>query len=107
MFKRLAGIDMLFVPYKGTGSMMPDILGGRIQVATDNILILAPHIKSGALHALAVSTAKRSPILPNVPSLAESGIPARLRYRRLVQHVHRAQNAGAHREEAERRKSSR
>ena len=76
MFKRLAGIDMLFVPYKGTGAMMPDILGGRIQVAMDNILILTPHVKSGALHALAVSTAKRSPILPEVPALAESGIPA-------------------------------
>lgn len=76
MFKRLVGIDMLFVPYKGTGAMMPDILGGRIQVAMDNILILTPHVKSGALHALAVSTAKRSPILPDVPALAESGIPA-------------------------------
>ena len=76
MFKRLVGIDMLFVPYKGTGAMMPDILGGRIQVAMDNILILTPHVKSGALHALAVSTAKRSPILPEVPALAESGIPA-------------------------------
>ncbi len=76
MFKRLVGIDLLFVPYKGTGAMMPDILGGRIQVALDSILILAPHVKSGTLHALAVSTAKRSPILPDVPSLAESGIPA-------------------------------
>jgi tripartite-type tricarboxylate transporter receptor subunit TctC len=76
MFKRLTGIDMLFVPYKGTGSMMPDLLGGRIQVAMDNVLILVPHIKSGALYPLAVSTIKRSPILPNVPSLAESGVAA-------------------------------
>jgi tripartite-type tricarboxylate transporter receptor subunit TctC len=76
MFKRLVGVDMLFVPYKGTGSMMPDILGGRIQVAVDNILVLTPHIRSNALQALAVTTIKRSPILPDVPSLAESGIPA-------------------------------
>jgi tripartite-type tricarboxylate transporter receptor subunit TctC len=76
MFKRLVGIDMLFVPYKGTGSMMPDILGGRIQVAVDNITVLAPHVRSGALTPLAVSTIKRSPILPDVPTLAESGIPA-------------------------------
>jgi tripartite-type tricarboxylate transporter receptor subunit TctC len=76
MFKRLVGIDMLFVPYKGTGSMLPDVLGGRIQVAVDNILVLVPHIKSGALQPLAVTTVKRSPILPNVPALAESGIPA-------------------------------
>lgn len=76
MFKRLVGIDMLFVPYKGTGSMMPDILGGRIQIAMDNVTVLAPHIKGGALAPLAVSTIKRSPILPDVPTLAESGIPA-------------------------------
>lgn len=76
MFKRLVGIDMLFVPYKGTGSMMPDILGGRLQAAMDNVTVLAPHIRSGALTPLAVSTIKRSPILPNVPTLAESGIPA-------------------------------
>jgi len=76
MLKRLAGIDMLFVPYKGTGQMMPDLLGGRLQVVMDNILILSPHVKSGAVNALAVSTAKRSPVLPNVPSLAESGVPA-------------------------------
>lgn len=76
MFKRLVGIDMLFVPYKGTGSMMPDILGGRLQAAMDNVTVLAPHIRSGALTPLAVSTIKRSPILPDVPTLAESGIPA-------------------------------
>jgi tripartite-type tricarboxylate transporter receptor subunit TctC len=76
MFKRLVGIDMLFIPYKGTGAMMPDLLGGRLQVAMDNVLVLAPHVKTGALNALAVSTARRSPILPNVPSIAESGIPS-------------------------------
>jgi tripartite-type tricarboxylate transporter receptor subunit TctC len=76
MFKRLAGVDMLFVPYKGTGSMLPDLLGGRIQVAVDNILVLVPHIKSGAVLPLAVSTIKRSPILPSVPALSESGIAA-------------------------------
>jgi tripartite-type tricarboxylate transporter receptor subunit TctC len=76
MFKRLAGVDMLFVPYKGTGSMLPDVLGGRIQVAVDNILVLVPHIKSGALVPLAVTTIRRSPILPGVATLAESGVPA-------------------------------
>ena len=76
MFKRLAGIDLLYVPYKGTGQMMPDLLGGRLQVVMDNTLILLPYVKSGAINALAVTTAKRSPILPNVPALAESGVPA-------------------------------
>ncbi len=74
MFKRIAGIDMVFIPYKGTGAMMPDILGGRLQVAIDNVLVLAPHVKTGTLTGLAVTTAKRTPILPEVPSLAESGL---------------------------------
>jgi tripartite-type tricarboxylate transporter receptor subunit TctC len=75
MFKRLAGIDMVFIPYKGTGAMLPDVLGGRLQVALDNVLVLAPHVRLNTLYALAVTTAKRTPILPEVPSLAESGLP--------------------------------
>ena len=75
MFKRLAGIDMVFIPYKGTGAMMPDVLGGRLQIAIDNILVLTSHVKLGTLTALAVTTAKRSPLLPDVPSIAESGFP--------------------------------
>ena len=74
MFKRLAGVDMVFIPYKGTGAMLPDVLGGRLQIAIDNVLVLAPHIKQGTLTALAVTTSRRTPILPEVPSLAESGI---------------------------------
>ena len=75
MFKRLAGIDMVFIPYKGTGPMMPDLLGGRLQVVFDNVLVLTQHVKTGALTALAVTTAKRTPLLPDVPSIAESGFP--------------------------------
>ena len=75
MFKRLAGIEMVFIPYKGTGAMLPDILGGRLQIALDNVLVLAPHVRQGSLYALAVTTAKRTPILPEVSSLAESGLP--------------------------------
>ena len=74
MFKRLVGIDMLFIPYKGTGAMMPDILGGRLQLVLDNVLVLAPHVRLGTLNALAVTSAKRTPMLPDVPSLAESGL---------------------------------
>ncbi len=74
MFKRMVGIEMVFIPYKGTGAMLPDILGGRLQVSVDNVLVLTPHVKSGVLNALAVTTAKRTPILPDVPSLAESGV---------------------------------
>ena len=75
MFKRLAGIDMVFIPYKGTGPMLPDILGGRLQIAIDNVLVLTQHVKLGALTALAVTTAKRTPLFPDVPSIAESGFP--------------------------------
>lgn len=75
LFKREAGIDMVFIPYKGTGAMLPDILGGRLQIAVDNVLVLAPHVRSGALLPLAVTTAKRTPIMPDVPPLAEQGLP--------------------------------
>ena len=75
MFKRLAGIDMVFIPYKGSGPMLPDILGGRLQIAIDNVLVLTQHVKLGALTALAVTTGKRTPLFPDVPSIAESGFP--------------------------------
>ncbi len=75
MFKRLAGLDMVFIPYKGTGPMLPDILGGRLQVVFDNVLVLTQHVKSGALTGLAVTTAKRSPLLPELPPIAEAGFP--------------------------------
>jgi len=75
MFKRMAGINMTFVPYKGSSDMLVDTLAGRLQVAMDNVVLLAPHIKNGALRPLAVSTARRTPILPDVPSFSESGMP--------------------------------
>lgn len=75
MLKRLIGFDMTFIPYKGTGTMLPDLLGGRLQASIDNVLALTPYVKSGALRALAVTTAKRTPLLPEVPTIAESGVP--------------------------------
>lgn len=74
MFKRLADIDMVYIPYKGTGPMMPDFLGGRLQIVIDNVLVLTQHIKTGSAVALGVTTIKRTPILPDVPTIAESGI---------------------------------
>jgi tripartite-type tricarboxylate transporter receptor subunit TctC len=66
---------MVYIPYKGTGPMMPDFLGGRLQIVFDNVLVLTQHIKTGAAVGLAVTTAKRTPLLPDVPTIAESGFP--------------------------------
>jgi tripartite-type tricarboxylate transporter receptor subunit TctC len=75
LLKRTAGIDMLYVPYKGTGQMMPDLLGGRLHLAFDNVLILAPYIRNGTLRGLGVTSAKRSVVFPELPTLAETGVP--------------------------------
>ena len=73
-FKLDTGIDMLHVPYKGSGPAHVDLMGGQIQIMFDNIFALMPHFKSGRLRALAVSSAKRHPLLPEVPSIAEAGV---------------------------------
>ena len=73
-FKLDAGIDMMHVPYKGSGPAHMDLMGGQIQVMFDNLVALMPHFKSGKLRPLAVSTLKRHPLLPDVPSLSEAGV---------------------------------
>jgi tripartite-type tricarboxylate transporter receptor subunit TctC len=75
MLKRRNNFDMLYVPYKGTGAMMPDLLGGRLDVAIDNVLVMAPYVKNGTLRGLAVTSATRSPVLPELPTIAEAGAP--------------------------------
>jgi tripartite-type tricarboxylate transporter receptor subunit TctC len=75
LLKRTAGFDMLYVPYKGTGQLMPDLLGGRLHVAFDNVLVLAPHVKGGLLRPLGVTSSKRSVVYPDVPTIAETGVP--------------------------------
>ncbi|KAF1046102.1 Bug family tripartite tricarboxylate transporter substrate binding protein [Xylophilus sp.] len=75
MLKRNTRTDMVYVPYKGTGALMPDLLGGTLQAGIDNVAVLAPHIRSGALRAIAVTGATRSPLLPDVPTAVESGQP--------------------------------
>lgn len=69
-----AGIDMVHVPYKGSGAAHLDLMGGQIQVMFDNLVALLPHFKSGKLRPLAVTSLKRHPLLPDVPSLAEAGV---------------------------------
>ena len=68
------GIDMLHVPYKGSGPAHIDLMGGQIQLMFDNIVALLPHVQAGKVRALAVSSAKRHPLLPEVPSIQEAGV---------------------------------
>ena len=74
-FKRAAGIDYLHVPYKGAGPVMTDLLGGQVDLHFASLPAALPLVKSGKLRALAVTSPKRAPQLPDVPTLAESGFP--------------------------------
>jgi tripartite-type tricarboxylate transporter receptor subunit TctC len=74
LFKAMAGVDMVHVPYKGGAPMMTDLISGQIQLAIETSGSAAPHIQSGSVRALAVTTAARSPAFPGVPTLAESGL---------------------------------
>ena len=73
-FEAMAGVQLLHVPYKGSGPMATDLLGGQISMSFDTITPVLPHIKAGKLRALAVTTAKRSAALPDVPTLDEAGL---------------------------------
>ena len=75
LVKRAAGVDMVHIPYKGSGALMPDLLSGRIQMMFENVAIMTPHIRKGSLRPLAVSSARRTALLPEVPTVAESGVP--------------------------------
>lgn len=75
MFKSAAGIDVLHVPYKGTSLLIPDLLSERVTMSLDTIPPYLQLLKTGKIKALAVTTATRSPLLPNVPTIAESGYP--------------------------------
>jgi tripartite-type tricarboxylate transporter receptor subunit TctC len=74
LFKRMTGIDMLHVPYKGTGVAVPDLLSGRVQMIFEPMATMMPHVRSGRMRALGVTTAKRSAAAPEIPSLAEQGL---------------------------------
>lgn len=75
VFTSLAQVDMLHVPYKGSGPAVSDLLGGQVNYMFDSITSARPHIESGKLRALGLTTAKRSKSLPNVHTLAEAGLP--------------------------------
>ncbi|MDB5867394.1 MAG: hypothetical protein JWO70_5200 [Betaproteobacteria bacterium] len=75
LFKAAAGVDLMHVPYKGSGPAMTELIGGQVQVMFANIVAAMPQIRSGKVHALASSGAKRSAAAPEVPTIAESGVP--------------------------------
>ena len=75
LFDSMAGIKMNHIPYKGTGPALTDTIGGQTDVFFSSTATAMPHVQAGKLRAIAVTTAKRIPALPNVPTVAESGLP--------------------------------
>ncbi len=75
MLKQMTGAEMTHVPYKGTSFFQGDLYENRVQVSIDNVLAHLPHIASGKVRCLAVTSATRSPLLPDVPTMAEAGVP--------------------------------
>src|SRR5688572_1476162 len=74
LFKVMAGVSMQHIPYRGSGQMMPELLGGTLPVAFDNIATAVQHVNAGKLRALAVTSATRSVVSPDVPTMAEAGL---------------------------------
>jgi len=75
LFKTMSGVQMAHVPYKGSAPAIADLLGGQVQIMFDNLPSALPQIRGGKLRALAVTSAQRAPALPDVPTVAESGLP--------------------------------
>jgi tripartite-type tricarboxylate transporter receptor subunit TctC len=74
LFTSMAGVDMLHVPYRGSAPAVTDLIGGQVDYMFDSITSATPHIKSGRLRAIAVTTAKRSSAMPEVPTISEAGL---------------------------------
>jgi tripartite-type tricarboxylate transporter receptor subunit TctC len=75
IFKMNAGVNLLHVPYRGSSPAITDLIGGQVQSMFDNAPSALPHIKSGRLRAVAITSARRSPLMPDLPTVAESGFP--------------------------------
>lgn len=75
LFRAQAGVDMPHVPYKGSSPALTDLMGGQVDLMFDSMMTALPHVKAGKLRALAVTGAKRSPVVPDIPTVAESGLP--------------------------------
>ena len=75
LFKSMAAVDLVHVPYRGSAPAMTDLLGGSIQVMFENIPTALQHIRAGSIRPLGVTSVKRSPLLPETPTIAEAGVP--------------------------------
>jgi tripartite-type tricarboxylate transporter receptor subunit TctC len=75
LLKMMARVDMVHIPYKGAGPMLTDLIGGQVPVGVDNLPSSLAHIRSGKIRAIAVTTARRWPGAPDIPTVAESGVP--------------------------------
>ncbi len=75
LFKTMAGVDITHIPYKGSSPALTDLIGGQVQIMFDNLPSALPQIKAGKLRAIAVTSSKRAPVLPDVPTISESGVP--------------------------------
>lgn len=75
LFKSMAGVQMQHVPYKGSGPMLIDVMSGQVNLTFDNLSAAIQHIRTGRLRPLAITTATRAPSLPDVPTVAEAGVP--------------------------------
>jgi tripartite-type tricarboxylate transporter receptor subunit TctC len=75
LFRTMTGVELVHVPYKGSAPMVTDLLGGHIQVAFDNTPNVLPQVKAGKLRALAITSATRSAMVPDVPTVSEAGVP--------------------------------
>src|SRR5260221_100507 len=75
MFGSMTGVDMVHVPYKGLSPALADLLSGRVQLMFSSVVAILPHIKSGKLRGLALTGSRRLPSMPDLPTIAESGLP--------------------------------
>jgi tripartite-type tricarboxylate transporter receptor subunit TctC len=75
LFRTMTGVELVHVPYKGSAPMVTDLLGGHVQVAFDNTPNVLPQVKAGKLRALAITSATRSAMVPDVPTVSEAGVP--------------------------------
>jgi len=74
-FKAQAGLFIVHIPYRGSALAIPDLVSGKVQLLFDSVVSGLPHVKDGKLRALAITSAKRSPLVPELPTLAEAGLP--------------------------------